>query len=289
MAAKRSPYALVGRELVRQYVIQEVAKVVAGSRVGTVMPIGVLAASAHMTDGITGRTRMKISSSMPRTMLPLAVAAFAVVVIAPGVTAATTAKKPPAPTKTTPTKTTPATATLTLTASKLQVVYGGATVLTGALSSKVAGETVTVLAQAYGAAKSVSLGTVTTTTNGAWSYSVKPTIGTSYDAQWKSVSSPKIAVGVRPLGSFHVLTANRFSTRLVAAHSFAGKYVQFQRRSSLGQWVTLKRMQLNANSASIFRPALPAGTSTLRVSMSVNQAGPGYLAGISRTISYHRN
>jgi hypothetical protein len=223
----------------------------------------------------------------------LALAGLAIAAISPaGVLAATGAKKPPAPAKTTPAKPVPApkgAGTLTLAASTLQVVYGTATTLSGAVSTKQAGESVTILAQRYGEAKLAALATITTTAGGAWSYTTKPTIGTSYQGQWKNATSPTLAVGVRPLGAFHLLTANRFSTKQVAAHSFAGKYVQLQRRSSLGQWVTLKRMQLNAASASIFHPTLPTGTSTLRIAMSVNQAGPGYLGGISRTISYHRN
>ena len=72
------------------------------------------------------------------------------------------------------------------------------------------------------------------------------------------------------------------------ARSFAGRYVQFQRRSSLGQWVTIKRVRLNTSSAAVFRATPPRGTSSLRIAFSVNQAGAGYLAGISRTIVYHR-
>lgn len=95
-------------------------------------------------------------------------------------------------------------------------------------------------------------------------------------------------MGVRPLVTFRVVTGGRFSTKVVAARSFAGRYVQFQRRSSLGQWVTLKRVRLNASSAAVFRVTPPRGTSSLRIAMSVNQAGSGYLAGTSRTIVYHR-
>jgi hypothetical protein len=50
---------------------------------------------------------------------------------------------------------------------------------------------------------------------------------------------------------------------------------------------------LNKRSAAIFRPvtfraALPRGRSTLRIAMSVNQAGEGYLGGFSRTILFRR-
>jgi hypothetical protein len=218
-------------------------------------------------------------------------------VIAPaGVLAASFAKKPPAPGKTTPAKTTPAkttpapaSGTLSLAASKLQIVYGTATILSGVVSNRQPGESVAVLSKRYDAPRLAPLATVTTTTGGAWSYSAKPAILTAYQATWKNATSSTLNVAVRPLGTFHVLTGSRFSTRLVAGRSFAGKFVQFQRRSSLGQWVTLKRMQLNATSASIFHPTLPVGASTLRIAMSVNQAGPGYLAGISRTIFYHRS
>jgi hypothetical protein len=60
-----------------------------------------------------------------------------------------------------------------------------------------------------------------------------------------------------------VIVGNLFSTKVVAARSFATRIVQFQRRSSQGQWVTLKRLQLNATSSAIFRATLPKGTSSV--------------------------
>ena len=52
--------------------------------------------------------------------------------------------------------------------------------------------------------------------------------------------------------------------------------------------MTIKRAKLDANSFAIFSVGLPHGTSTLRMAFSVNQAGPGFLAGLSRTIVYSR-
>jgi hypothetical protein len=52
--------------------------------------------------------------------------------------------------------------------------------------------------------------------------------------------------------------------------------------------VLLKRVRLNARSAKLFRATLPRGVSRLRVAISVNQAGAGYLAGFSRTIVVRR-
>jgi hypothetical protein len=48
----------------------------------------------------------------------------------------------------------------------------------------------------------------------------------------------------------------------------------------------VKRVRLNRRSTARFRTRLRRGT--FRIVMSVNQAGPGYLAGISRTIVYRR-
>jgi phosphodiesterase/alkaline phosphatase D-like protein len=179
------------------------------------------------------------------------------------------------------------TAAVTLTASTLRIIYGRSVTLSGTVSSKQAGEKVTVLAQRFGESSFSSIATLTTGAGGTWSYPTRPTIRTLYEASWKNATSSPTAVGVRPLVSFHVITRARFSTRVVAARSFAGRFVQLQRRSAR-RWVTVKRVRLGLRSAAIFRASLRGGTSTLRVVMSVNQAGAGYLAGISRTIVYHR-
>ena len=64
--------------------------------------------------------------------------------------------------------------------------------------------------------------------------------------------------------------------------------MQLQRRSATGRWITIKRVRLNASSAALFKVTLPRGRSALRIAMSVNQAGTGYLAGFSRTIVFRR-
>jgi len=179
-------------------------------------------------------------------------------------------------------------ATVSLTTSTFQALYNTPVTLTGTVSTHQAGQTVTIQAQKYGENNFTKLADVMTVANGAWSYTAKPTIRTVFQSMWGKQMSSQVTVGVRPLVTFHVLTGNRFSTKVVAAKAFAGKFVQFQRRSSLGQWVTLKRVKLNSTSAAIFKPTLPKGTSNLRIAFSVNQAGAGYLAGLSRTIVYHR-
>jgi len=180
-----------------------------------------------------------------------------------------------------------ANASLTIGASSFQLVFGSRTILSGTLSTGQAGQQVDVMAQQWGDHGFKKVATVTTGAGGSWSYSVKPTIRTAYKVDSGKAASREIALGVRPLVTFHILAGNRFSTRAVAARSFAGKLVQFQRRSSFGQWVTLKRVKLGSTSAAIFRADVPRGTSRLRLAMSVNQAGAGYLGGISRVVVYH--
>ena len=52
--------------------------------------------------------------------------------------------------------------------------------------------------------------------------------------------------------------------------------------------MTVKRIRLGAHSGATFHVSLRARRSVLRLAMSVNQAGPGYLAGFSRAIVCRR-
>jgi plastocyanin len=175
---------------------------------------------------------------------------------------------------------------VTVRASTVQAVFNTSVTLSGVISSHAAGEKVTVRSQPHGANGFRKLTDVTTGQGGTWSYTVKPTIRTVYRPEWGNGVNT-VTVGVRPLVTLRILSGNRFSTKVVAARSFAGKFVQLQRRSSFGQWVTVKRMKLNANSAAVMRAKLPSGNSRLRFAFSVNQAGPGYLGGFSRIVVFH--
>ena len=182
----------------------------------------------------------------------------------------------------------PARGSVSISASSLKIVYGRSTTLSGSISNHQSGQRVDVLAQAYGENGYKAITTVTTASDGSWSYAVKTPIQTSYEARWSGATSSALTVGVRPLVTLRVLTGNRFSTKVVAARSFAGKLVQLQRHSSFGQWVTLRQIRLNSSSSAIFRSKLPNGSSTLRTAISVNQAGAGYLGGMSRNIFWHQ-
>ena len=179
-------------------------------------------------------------------------------------------------------------AAVTIVQMTREVVSGRYVTLSGSVGSRQAGVNVTLLAQEFGASSFTTVGTVLTGGGGGWTYLAKPTIRTAYEASAEGGTSASVVVGVHPSVTLHLISKARFSTRVVARNSFAGHFVQLQRLSGT-RWVTIKRARLNASSLAMFRVSLlPRGSSTIRIAMSVNQAGPGYLVGFSRTLVYHR-
>jgi len=191
----------------------------------------------------------------------------------------------------------PTTAVLTATASRTLVVYGSALTLSGTVSSQRSGEAVTVFSQPYGQTAPAAIGSALSTTGGGWSFLVKPALQTSYEARWKpatgslTATSP-ITVKVRPRIGWRVKAASgrvvTFFARVSGARSFGGRFVYLQRRNAFGQWVSLKRVFLGPASSATFKARLPSGRSRVRLLMPARQAGPGYVAGISRTLSLMR-
>jgi hypothetical protein len=177
---------------------------------------------------------------------------------------------------------------VSLVARASRVVYGRGVMLSGAVPTGRANETVTIYAQRWGAGSPAAIAAVITGAGGTWSYLARPGIRTSYTASWNGATSRAATIAVRPAVLFRRVGAARFRTRVFGARSFARRLVKLQRLTAARGWVTVKRVRLNRRSAATFRVRLRRGTSRLRVVMSVNQAGPGYLAGISRTIVYRR-
>jgi hypothetical protein len=180
------------------------------------------------------------------------------------------------------------TASVTLVAQAQTVVYGRGVMLTGRVPTGRTGESVKLFAARFGNASPALVATIATGAGGVWQYLARPPILTSYIADWNGLTSGATPVGVRPRVRFRRIGRARFFTRVIAARPFRGRIVKLQRRTRAGRWVTVKRVRLKRRSAATFRVRLRRGRSPLRLVMSVNQAGPGYLAGISRTIVYRR-
>jgi len=177
--------------------------------------------------------------------------------------------------------------TLTLAATSQFVVFGDKVTLSGAVSNHKSGEQVTIYYQPYPQPNLIQLATVLTGTDGAYSYIVTPQIATNYQATWKGAYATPTSVQVQPR-----LTIGRNNGWILHAYggrTFAGRAVQFQRlNTATGQWVTLKKALLNAKSSTKFTLKLPKGMNQLRVSMSVNQAGAGFLGAISPVVKWRQ-
>jgi plastocyanin len=167
------------------------------------------------------------------------------------------------------------------------LAFGQSTHVSGVVSNGKVGETVTVYAQPYGQASPALIATLLSTTNGVWDTIVKPTLLTSYQAHWKSTVSATISLQMRPNVLFSASRGMGF-VKVKSDRSLQGRKVYVQRFTRFGQWVKMKRVILGASSSRLFYLRLTRGRYTLRVFMSFNQVGAGYLDGFSRTITYRR-
>lgn len=175
--------------------------------------------------------------------------------------------------------------TLTLAISAPIVTYGTQATLSGVVSNHAAGEQVTIYYQPYPQPNLIQRATVLTAPGGTFSFIVAPQILTTYEAAWKGAFATPTTVQVEPK-----LTLGRNNGWIIHAaggRTFAGRAVQFQRlNAATGQWVTLKKVLLNSKSSARVLYTLPKGLNRLRVTMSVNQAGAGFLGVISSTVTW---
>jgi plastocyanin len=159
----------------------------------------------------------------------------------------------------------------------------------GMISPAAVGDTVSIWAQPFGQASFVKLQDVQTTTNGVYDFITSPQILTSYKAVWKGRESAVIAVAVSPR-----LTLSKVGSWFIAraqapAKSFGGRWVYIQRLNRFGDWVRIKKVTLNRQGAKRFKlRGLPNGLNRVRVFMTTNQAGSGYIFGTSSTRTFRR-
>src|SRR5215218_2651120 len=102
------------------------------------------------------------------------------------------------------------------------ITYGDQTTITGTVSNGKPNEAVLVNSQPYGSSVQ-QLASLMTGTGGTFTYSIAPTLFTTYSVSWKGVSSQTITVQVRPR-----LTLTRSGSRLylktAATSSHAGRF-----------------------------------------------------------------
>jgi len=181
--------------------------------------------------------------------------------------------------------------TLTLTAKPPIVVYGGNVALSGVLSSQKVGEKVDILAQECGQSAATKLATVQTATGGAFTAAVTPRKNTLYTAKVKNATSNAVSEQVRPRLRLRKVAPRRYSLRVFAAQSFAGKYATFQRyNGTFRRWINVKRVLLRASSTGVAPTVLSSVTfrssirARLRIRVVLSQVGACYVPGRSNVI-----
>jgi len=180
---------------------------------------------------------------------------------------------------------------ITISASRPIVVDGHSITPAGKVSMPQSGQKVDILAQPFGLSTMSALSTVDTSNGGQWTFLTKPTIQTTYQAQWKGETSSTIDVKVRPAITLAFVSRNgrigTFTTTATAARAFAGKFVNVQRITPVGA-TTLKKVTLDTSSKATFKVRLRHGRTRLRVVMPTSQAAPGYITGFSNVLSVRR-
>jgi plastocyanin len=164
------------------------------------------------------------------------------------------------------------------------VTWGSSVRLSGQITPAAVGDMVSIFAQPYPQASFVKVADVQTTTNGVYDFTYQPQILTAFKAQWKGKTSAVVQTGIAPQLSL-VKVGRWWVTRARAAKSFSGHWVYAQRLNAFGQWVSLRKVVLNQQSAQRFKLRLPRGRSLVRVYMTTNQAGAGYLFSASRNLA----
>jgi plastocyanin len=119
---------------------------------------------------------------------------------------------------------------VTAAASRSTVLFGDGITVSGEISSRQTGQTVTVTVDPVG--EPARRSEVETTANGAWSFRLQPRIRTQITARWRNSTSEAVTVQVRPRVTLKRVGRNAFSVVVVAAQSFAGKQVHIMRQRS---------------------------------------------------------
>jgi len=178
---------------------------------------------------------------------------------------------------------------VSLVASAPVVKFGATVTLTGTVSNKKAGETITLVQLPYGQTTKQVIATLQTTTGGAFSFTVTPQVSTTYQAQWPGKSDSSVTVQVQPMIKLpFVSKTGFFHFYVVAGTSFAGKTVFLQRYTLAKTWVNIRALTLGSQSGRLIsvrsvRALVPHGRWSIRVFMPATEMGGGYLDSWSGT------
>jgi plastocyanin len=175
---------------------------------------------------------------------------------------------------------------MTIASSRSVGIFGDAMTLSGSISSKEAGQHVTVTAKpASGPSPSYD---VVTGANGAWTLQVQPRANTTYTAKWDTATSKALAINLRPRLTFQKVGRHQYLVVVLAAHSMAGKRLDIARRIG-GRYVVYRHATITSigrtstTSVSYFVTFVKPGAH-LRAFLPKSQVGSDYLDGHSNFV-----
>ncbi len=177
---------------------------------------------------------------------------------------------------------------VTLAVSAPVVKFGTQVTLSGVVSNKRTGETVTLTALPFDQTTKQVIATLQTTSGGAFSFNVTPQLNTTYQAQWKGTES-SASVQVQPVIKLpFVSRSGYFHFYVTAGQSFAGRFVYLQRFTLARTWINVRRLQLGQQSGRIMgmkfvRSVIPRGRWSIRIYMPATEMPPGYIDSWSGT------
>ncbi len=184
--------------------------------------------------------------------------------------------------------------TLTLAASAPSVVYGKPVTMSGVLSSLKTNQQIVLQAQPCGKTTFTKAGNVKTTTGGKYSLAQTPTVNTVYQAKWKSTTSSKVTVDVKPVLELTKVARGSYTAKVTAGMDLKGKVVLFQRYSKTKKrWVQVKKVILTTSTAGPSKPTMIASASfkakvrlhpRVRIYIGKAQAAPCYILAASKSL-----
>ncbi|HEU5278679.1 MAG TPA: cupredoxin domain-containing protein [Gaiellaceae bacterium] len=170
---------------------------------------------------------------------------------------------------------------VTLATSAPVVKFGGQVTLSGAINSKRAGQTVTIVQLPAGQTTKQVVATLQTGNEGVFSFTASPQLNTTYQAQWRGAES-SVIVQVQPVIKLpFVSKSGWFHFYVTAGQSFAGRYVYLQRYTLLRTWINVRKLRLGQKSGRIMslrfaRLSVPRGRWSIRIYMPAAEMPAGY-------------
>jgi hypothetical protein len=178
--------------------------------------------------------------------------------------------------------------TVTLQTDHSTVIYGGTVSLSGQVTPAAANQQVTITQMPQDRAPSSV--TVTTQSDGTFTYDLSPRFNARVVAKVGTASSDELNLWVRPRVTLSKYARHRYVLRVVAGRPFVGRYVWVTRWNARAHaWKNLVRVRLSryvkssGATTAAFRLVVRHGTK-LRAFVNDAAARPGYVRGWSNFV-----